>query len=147
MTKRLWEHYLFLGTAMLLPLVFEVVQSAKWRMAKYALFILFFIQVIFHTRGVQRASEELQSAEEVNIKNQTIAMVEWAKTHYPNERLGIDIMLYYNYSWIGNEQITTVNFREYQEVDYLILPEENNYNLPAEFIKKEFIGNLALYAR
>lgn len=147
MTKRLWEHYLFLGTAMLLPLVFEVVQSAKWKMAKYALFILFFIQVIFHTRGVQRASGELQSAEEVNIKNKTLELVETALENYPNKRLGIDIMLYYNYSWIGNEQITTVNFREFQEVDYLILPDENNYNLPAEFIKKESIGNLVLYAR
>ena len=148
MTKRLWGHYLFLGTAMLLPLVFEFIDQLKLKKyVKPIVFTLFFIQVIYHTNGILKAKGELESEKEIAIKNKTLNMIEEAKKLEISGQIGVDLSLYYNYSWIKNDQILTANKNEFDHLDILILPINHEYKLPENSVLWKTQNGLLLYTK
>lgn len=134
LTKRLWGHYLFLGSAMLLPMVFEFIDQQRFkRILKPLIFSLFFIQVFFHSKAVINASKELETKEEIAIKNSTLEKIDYIKSQGMQGQVGVDISLYFSYSWIKNDSILSISSDEFDKVQILIVPAEHRYKLNKDY--------------
>lgn len=147
LTKRLWGHYLFLGVAMLIPLVFDFIhQIAKKRIVVWVIFALFMIQIIPHFSSTYKASTRDSEESFLETKGNTEHLVSYMQKK-TKAKIGVDLTLYFDYSWIANSQIEIASKDEYQDLDILIIPAKHQYKLSSNYSLIESVNGLSVFKK
>jgi hypothetical protein len=148
LTKRMWGHYLFLGTAMLLPFIFEFIDTFKSKFKwKYLVFAIVCVQFYPHLKGIQNAVVESKKTAYLETKANTLEVLDKVRKAENQQTIGVDLMLYHSYEWVSQSDIIMCSKDVHQDCDLLILPEENEYVLDESFKLLEASKGIVVYKR